>query len=77
MLLAAAAAGVAAAGSVTLEISTGPALHHVDLRFASVTLDIGGVERPDLLELAPFLSHMAPTYFRVGGVSPHAICLCL
>ena len=61
----------AAAAAARLAVDTQP-LGAVDPRFVSVTLDSGGLNRP-LLQLAPRLADLGPSYFRVGGAAGDCI----
>ena len=69
------ARGPGAGGRQLLLDTASRPLHTVDPRFASVTFDIGGLDRP-LLPLAPRLRDLAragPTYLRVGGAAGDCI----
>jgi hypothetical protein len=75
LLASVAAAPAARVDAVSLDVEIGRALRRVDPRFASVTMDIGGLNRP-LLELAPRLADFGrsgPSYFRVGGAAGDCI----
>ena len=61
----------AAAAAARLAVDPQP-LGAVDPRFVSVTLDSGGLNRP-LLQLAPRLADLGPSYFRVGGAAGDCI----
>ena len=62
----------AAAAAARLAVDTTQPLGAVDPRFVSVTLDSGGLNRP-LLQLAPRLADLGPSYFRVGGAAGDCI----
>ena len=61
LLASVAAAPAARVDAVSLDVEIGRALRRVDPRFASVTMDIGGLNRP-LLELAPRLADFGRSF---------------